>query len=394
MSGLTTELEARFAAAISPLANLTQGPLCLAVSGGSDSIALAQLSAAWAEQTGRTLIGLTVDHGLQAGSHGVAEATVDKLMAIGLQAYILDWQHLDPIVSGVQAKARAARHRLLAQAASHLGAQLVLFGHTGDDQAETVLFRIARGTGALGVAGMEPVAVSPEWPQAPGVLIGRPLLAMTRAELRDYLSNQAHPWHDDPANQNSTFTRVRLRKTLATVNQPASQRTLLEVASAGQTLRTELRTWLIDWLAENSDLDGDRLTLSPPWRDLPPALQVHVLGVCIAAVSGAASAPRLEKLLRVLERLETGAVTLAGALLIPASKGLDVKPAPLRKRPCGQAGPALRLPLAVRIAHLAGDIHAVLRMQNHKNGNDSNICSANGIDHNLVRHQQGMASTQ
>jgi tRNA(Ile)-lysidine synthase len=166
----------------------------VAVSGGADSLALA---AAAARLTDRYRVrGLIVDHGLQAGSALVAGAAAAQVEKLGLEARILTVTVTGP--GGPEAAARKARYAALRAAADH---GLVLLGHTRDDQAETVLLGLGRGSGARSIAGMR--TLDPPW--------ARPFLELTRADTRAACAALGlSPWQD-PHNDDARFARVRLR---------------------------------------------------------------------------------------------------------------------------------------------------------------------------------------
>ncbi|SEG27732.1 tRNA(Ile)-lysidine synthase [Thermomonospora echinospora] len=175
----------------------------VACSGGADSLALAAAVAFEAPRAGREAGGVTVDHGLQEGSARVADAVVRTMRDLGL----------DPAGSvavtvgahgGPENAARHARYTALDEAAGRLGA-VVFLGHTLDDQAETVLLGLARGSGARSLAGMPPDFRRGE------IRYVRPILALDRATTRRAcLAMDLEPW-DDPHNEDPAYTRVRLR---------------------------------------------------------------------------------------------------------------------------------------------------------------------------------------
>lgn len=175
-------------------------PVLAACSGGADSVALAAALAFEARDAGVQVGGVTVDHGLQAGSAERAERTA---------ALLRDLQ-LDPVVvlqvsvgteGGPEGAARSARYGALTAAAADTGARIAL-GHTLDDQAETVLLGLGRGSGPRSVAGM--VAHRPPF--------WRPLLGVRRATARQACAAQGLPVWDDPWNEDPAYTRVRLRR--------------------------------------------------------------------------------------------------------------------------------------------------------------------------------------
>ncbi|MDL4813797.1 tRNA lysidine(34) synthetase TilS [Actinomadura opuntiae] len=191
------------------LADLPAGDMVLAAcSGGADSLALAGALAFEAPRAGLQAGGITIDHGLQDGSGARADAVVRTLADLGLDpagsiAVTVDGD------GGMENAARNARYAALDEAADRLGAAAVLLGHTRDDQAETVLLGLARGSGARSLAGMPPAL---RRPYARGeVLYLRPLLELDRITMRRAcLAMGLEPW-DDPHNDDPAYTRVRVR---------------------------------------------------------------------------------------------------------------------------------------------------------------------------------------
>ena len=187
------------------LGDLEPGDLILAAcSGGADSLALAAALAHEAPRLGLRGGGVTVDHGLQEGSAAQASRVVAALGALGLDPVRQARVTVDglPGAGGPEAAARRARYTALEQVAHQTGAAVVLLGHSRDDQAETVLLGLARGSGARALAGM---------PARRG-RFRRPLLALGRATLREAcLAQGLDPW-DDPHNCDPSYARVRVRR--------------------------------------------------------------------------------------------------------------------------------------------------------------------------------------
>jgi len=132
---------------------------------------------------------------------------------LGLKADILSWSP-ELIKSGLQAKARHARYRLLGEACREAGVSYLLTGHTEDDQAETVLMRLKAGGSWRGAAGMKTITVAPLWPELERVTVCRPMLGISRATIRDYLETHDLNYVDDPSNENRDFARIRARDEL------------------------------------------------------------------------------------------------------------------------------------------------------------------------------------
>jgi tRNA(Ile)-lysidine synthase len=197
------DLAARFA----PLRQ-AQGVL-LAVSGGPDSVALMLLVQSWARQCeGAAAVPLavaTVDHGLRSESRKEAEMVADWAKSLGLPHRILTWEGAKP-TSRIQETARAARYELLFAHAREIGADYLLTAHQADDQAETILFRLLRGSGFSGLAGM---AVATR--RGPLVHF-RPLLDCPKEALIAFCEARGQPFFRDPSNENTRYARARLRR--------------------------------------------------------------------------------------------------------------------------------------------------------------------------------------
>lgn len=182
------------------------GGVILAVSGGADSTALLVLARRWrlCLPRGPELVAATVDHGLRAGSRGEAEAVGRLATRLGVPHELLVWQGSKP-KTGIEAAARRARHGLLSELAQRLGAAHVATAHTLDDQAETVLMRLAAGSGPAGLAGMRRSEARH------GLTLLRPFLALRKQRLRATLERDGIAWIEDPMNADLGFARPRLR---------------------------------------------------------------------------------------------------------------------------------------------------------------------------------------
>jgi tRNA(Ile)-lysidine synthetase-like protein len=185
-------------------------PGAVAVSGGGDSVALMHLLADWARA--RNLHApkvLTVDHGLTSGSKKRASEVKAQATRLGLSCEILSWKGSKPR-SDVEAAAREARYRLMGEWCRANGIAFLYVAHSQDDQAETFLLRLARGSGLDGLSAMRSVAPFP-LENFSGLSLVRPLLDMTRDELRRFLAARAVKWHEDPMNTDPRYARVRFR---------------------------------------------------------------------------------------------------------------------------------------------------------------------------------------
>jgi tRNA(Ile)-lysidine synthase len=188
------------------LAGLPEGStVVVALSGGADSLALAAATAFEAPKLGLRAGTLTVDHGLQEGSDAVAARAAEAAAALGLGALLVKVDVGDE--GGPEAAAREARYSVLRDGALDVKAAAVLLGHTLDDQAETVLLGLARGSGAASLQGMAPVREDED-----GLLWIRPLLGVRRGTTRAFCTASGLEFWDDPHNAESRFARVRVRE--------------------------------------------------------------------------------------------------------------------------------------------------------------------------------------
>ena len=185
------------------LAGIT-GPIVVGLSGGADSLALAAAVAFEAPRAGIAASAVVIDHGLQAGSAQVAARAAEAAASLGLPARTIRVEV--GVAGGPEAAARDARREALRSAAREAGATAVLLAHTLDDQAETVLIGLARGSGATSLGGMAPVR------EDDGIRWIRPLLGLRRATTRAACTAQGLPPWDDPHNLDRRFLRVRVRQ--------------------------------------------------------------------------------------------------------------------------------------------------------------------------------------
>ena len=191
-----------------PLGPFERAPaLAVAVSGGADSLALVLLADRWARRRGGAATALTVDHGLRPESAREAREVAGSLASLGIPHHVLEWRGPKPS-AGVQAAARAARYELLTSWCRRAGVLHLLLAHHRDDQAETFLMRLARGSGASGLACMSAVVETAD------LRILRPLLGVPRDRLAAYLKKRRVGWIEDPSNRDPAYARTRIRAML------------------------------------------------------------------------------------------------------------------------------------------------------------------------------------
>lgn len=269
--------------------------IAVAVSGGGDSMALLDLS--HRAGPGRVLA-VTVDHGLRPESAVEAASVAAFCASRNIAHQTLRWQGPEP-TGNLMAQARAARLSLMAAWAKAHGVADVLLGHTADDQAETFLMALSRASGVDGLAGLRPTLV------AHGVTFHRPLLAVTRANLRSYLMAQGIDWVDDPTNENDRFTRARARKALAAlgplgITADTLASTVRNIASARETLQITLVDFVCAHLREFA---GALRVDGPSFDSLPDELCRRLLIAALRWIAGGAHPPREGQLDQLRARL-------------------------------------------------------------------------------------------
>ena len=318
----------------------TASALVLAVSGGPDSLALMWLAARWrrALSRGPRLIAVTVDHGLRP--EAAREAREVKRLAQALQVphRTLRWTGAKPD-AGLPAAARAARYLLLAKAARSSGATHVLTAHTRDDQAETLLMRMLRGSGIAGLAAMARET------EREGTWLARRLLDVPKSRLVATLAKAKIAFADDPTNRDMSFTRPRLRALMpALVEEGGDSRNLARLATRLARANAAIEV-LADgaerYLALRDRDDPSRFGFDAvAFAGLPEEIRLRLLKRAIdrAGHEGPADLGKVETLLEVLDgviadgaRSKKLKQTLAGAAISLVNGRIHVDPAPPRR---------------------------------------------------------------
>lgn len=322
------DLAGRVGTRLSQLLPEDQRRLGIALSGGGDSMALLALARDWAQPRGVTLRAATVDHGLRPESRAEAQAAGAAAAALGVAHDILIWSR--PAGSGnLMAQARDARLALLGQWAVQHDLDAVALGHTADDVAETLLMRLRRGAGIDGLAAMAPRR------GVAGTAFLRPMLAVTRAELRVWLAAQGIGWIDDPSNQNPRFDRARVRQAMAALG--LEPQALAQLAGNMSMVRDALDHGARAAAAGVTAAHGTLRLPRAGFVAAPDELRRRLLVAAVGWVSGAPYPPRREATAAALAAVDAGrAATLGGALLQP---GRDVIAAMREPAAARRAGP-------------------------------------------------------
>jgi len=247
----------------SALVDLEPGAHALvAVSGGPDSLALAAVAKWVGERAGLRIGAVIVDHALQHDSHEVAATAAAQCRDLGLDPVIVRRVSVGT-EGGPEMAARTARHAALLEIAAEESASCVLLGHTREDQAETVLLRLARGSGARSLSAMAPVAG----------LLRRPFLGLPRVHVQDLCAELGlTPW-TDPHNADPAYARVRVRTALTVLDEALGVGVVAGLARSAELLRDDadaLDEWaareyveLMAIAADGLDLDAETLSALP-----------------------------------------------------------------------------------------------------------------------------------
>ena len=260
--------------------------VCIGVSGGADSLALAAAAKLESKNFSIDLVAVIVDHGLQANSAEIAEFAKQQLIKLGFQDIFVGRASVQ-ITDGLEASARRARYKVFQQAIETYGPNTFLLGHTKNDQAEGVLLGLARGSGTKSLSGMQEVS---------GIFI-RPLLGIDRATTEIACHESNIEFWVDPHNSNQDFTRVRVRENILPLLENEIGPGIIDALARSAKILREDATALDEWAEsvfrqvmpmdiEISILDG-----------LPVAVRSRVLRMAIYAAgapAGSISAAHLE----------------------------------------------------------------------------------------------------
>jgi len=314
--------------------------IVLAVSGGPDSVAMLWLAARWrrALTQGPQLLAVTIDHGLRPEAAREARDVKRLATTLDLPHRTLRWRGTKP-KTGLPAAARAARYQLLAKAARTSGATHVLTAHTRDDQAETLLMRMLRGSGIAGLAAMARET------ERDGMRLARPLLDIPKSRLVATLRKAKIGFADDPTNRDVGFTRPRLRALMpALAEEGGDSRNLARLAS-----RLARANAAIEVLADGAERylslrdrdDAARFGFDAlAFAGLPEEIRLRLLKRAIDRTGheGPAELGKVEMLLAALdnalangEMLRMPKQTLAGAAISLSKGRIYVDPAPARR---------------------------------------------------------------
>ncbi|SHJ33221.1 tRNA(Ile)-lysidine synthase [Shimia gijangensis] len=292
----------------------------VAVSGGSDSVALLHLVVGWAQSNNVGVRAVTIDHGLRAEARSEIEHVAGICQSLGVPHDVALWSDWDGS-GNLQAMARDARYRLLADWAADHGVDQIVLGHTQNDQAETFLMRLSRKAGVDGLAAMDSHF------QRNGQNFGRPLLDVSRQTLRAYLSEIGETWCEDASNSDPRFSRVRAREVLGHLASLDIDAGALAAVSNNLSMARSALEFYTDERArqcctlDRGDIVFDRATLMRP----PFEIENRLVTAAIKWVSGAPYAPRSEAMMGVAQALmDQKTTTLSGCLVMATGQTVRI----------------------------------------------------------------------
>lgn len=304
-----------------------EGPLVIAVSGGSDSLALMHLLKAYAQRHALpSPIVLSVDHGLRKESARDAGKVLQWAKKAGLKAHNLAWRGRKPR-SGIEEKARQARYRLMGEWLHKNAFNALFVGHTLEDQAETFLLRLGRGSGLDGLVAMRATA---PWPFAgfADLKIIRPLLSFQRQSLRDYLRRIGQEWIEDPMNEDTSFDRVRIRQCADALNKAGVSAARISAAASHLARARDALEVVTQAVLERAARATERGVLVDPkaLAAAPREVSLRALAALLMQVSHQPYRPRFEALERLLDKIIAGSLgrgaTLHGCKIAPKGASL------------------------------------------------------------------------
>ncbi|MGR3677522.1 MAG: tRNA lysidine(34) synthetase TilS [Paracoccaceae bacterium] len=286
--------------------------LGVAVSGGGDSVALLHILLTSLKDEPVEIFAATVDHGLRPESHREAKQVATLCDQLGIEHTTLRWQNWDG-QGNLQDQARRARYQLLTDWAKTCGIPVLALGHTADDQAETVLMRLARASGVSGLAAM-PVRRTEN-----GVMLFRPLLGVTRAELRSYLKRRGQSWVDDPSNDDTGYERIRMRQAFDVLEPLGLSVPVLARVADNMSRAREALDWYTFLAArELVEIRGGAVTFDIRcFRTHPNEISRRLLIRALSWVGATGYAPRQQPVEEALEAIRNArSYTLNGCRIV------------------------------------------------------------------------------
>ena len=291
-----------------------QNKIAVAVSGGGDSMALAHMLSMWAQENDRLVHILHVNHNLRNAANKEAVELKNWVKDFpNTKYFILNWKFVDKPNTAVMEKARSARYALMAEHCAKHNIKTLAVGHHADDQLETFLFRLAKGSGLDGLTGMN------EWGAFENIKLYRPLLGFSHDELIKYCINNNLNWFDDPSNEDIRYARPRLRLALSEEGLDAKRFTkTLERLGRGKQALNQITNEAISKYYVNGVIEWDAI------QNYPIDIQIRVLQNALEKIGNTESGypPKLERIEEIVKLLRPHkSATLHGCVLTMSGDG-------------------------------------------------------------------------
>ena len=267
--------------------------LAVAVSDGVDSIALLH----WLVEIGADIVCLHVNHGLRANADVETEYVREICKKLGVQCNVFYWTGEKP-KNGLEAAARTARYKFMTDFCHENGIEYLLTAHQSDDQIETFLMNLSRGSGVYGLAAMQPVS------ERDGVKIVRPLLNVSRAELQNYCDTRGIKYFTDEMNSDTHYTRVRIRQNRHLLHDKlgiSDERILLAIENLNRVrdgIESDIEKLATDVMENDFAMFSDSFLF-----DLGADIRLKFIGTLVQKIGGNNYQPRLDSLCRAEEKL-------------------------------------------------------------------------------------------
>ena len=274
--------------------------LAVAVSGGSDSLALTLLSKVWADNCGGSVTALSIDHGLRDDSTRELDQLAQWLSMRNIEHIVLRWTGIKP-QTGIQKAARDERYRLLENWCRDSGVLHLLLGHNKEDQAETFLLRLNHKSGLDGLAGMASIV------EKAHARLLRPLLSISKFRLQETLSIASQSWLEDPSNKNYKFERVRIRSLLPALEKVGlNSDTIADISLRIAEKRIDIETKTSQLLATSCSIfpEGYALLDGQSFFSTRDEISSRALSRILLCIGGTEYAPATSKLLSLYQKMK------------------------------------------------------------------------------------------
>ena len=263
------------------------------VSGGVDSVALLH----WLNEIGADIVCLHVNHGLRTAADTESEYVRDLCKKLNVPCHIFRWTGEKPD-SGLEAAARSARYKMMTDFCRDNGIEYLLTAHQADDQIETFLMNLGRGSGVYGLSAMQPIS------ERDGIKIVRPLLNVSRDELRNYCDTRGIKYFTDEMNSDARYTRVKIRQNRHLLHDKlgiSDERILLAIKNlnrARDAISNDIDKLVADVMGNGFAMFRDSFLF-----DLMPDIRLKFIGTLIQKIGGDDYQPRLKSLQMALDKL-------------------------------------------------------------------------------------------